>query len=475
MRANSPRGPLSGAHLKESGIVLTIFAILVPSPGATAKGSVGGTQLWVSRYNGPGTSDDSATAIAVSPDGSRAFVTGWSSDAHGNEAATGALDASTGASLWGRRHPHPAEDNIGHFLRVSPTGSEVFVAASSWGQQGNLDSVVGAYDASSGDILWTRRYNGPGNGFDAAYGVAVSPDGSTVFSTGYRTGVSGERDYATAAYDAYTGVERWNAYYGRPGDWNEATSIGLSPDGSTLFVTGYATGTSGATDYTTVAYGASSGSTLWIERYHGPGAGDDLARSISVSPDGSKVFVTGNSTGVNGLSDYATVAYDAFTGHQQWVMRYNGPGDGNDTAPCLAMSPDASKVFVTGSSLQATGGVDFATLAYDASTGSQLWLETYDGPDHGGGSAECVAVSPDGTEVFVTGTAGGTNHGDYATVAYDANTGSTVWVADYDGPADGQDNPFDLAVSPDGSKVFVTGLSEGPATGYDYATVAYSA
>src|SRR5207249_11154599 len=61
--------------------------------------------------------------------------------------------------------------------------------------------------------LWVAHYNGPGHGYDLAKALVVSPDGGTVFVTGWTNGPTSGLDYLTAAYDASTGVLRWGAPY----------------------------------------------------------------------------------------------------------------------------------------------------------------------------------------------------------------------------------------------------------------------
>ena len=262
------------------------------------------------------------------------------------------------------------------------------------------------------------------------------------------------------------GATLWSDRYTLVGTFSDlATALATSPDGSEVFVTGTSDGSGTGNDYATVAYDASTGATLWSGRYNGPGNISDRPSDVAVSPDGSAVFVTGTSGGRSTSGDlnydYATVAYDTSTGAQLWVRRYASRGDRTDAATALGVSPDGSRVFVTGGSAGPTSDDDdFATMAYDASTGTKLWAKRYS--RLGNDFAYALGVTPDGSEVIVSGHSfGSTSYYDYATVAYDVSTGATLWSKRYTGPGNGLDSPRAVGVSPDGSAVFVTGLSDG--------------
>lgn len=239
-------------------------------------------------------------------------------------------------------------------------------------------------------------------------------------------------------------------------------------DGAGVYVTGHSRGADTGDDYATVAYDAATGYELWVRRYNGPGGQAD--RSSSVAAYGTRIYVTGESVGSDTDADYATVAYDAATGAQLWVRRYRGAAGSDDIARSLAT--DGPGVYVTGQSLWSDKRADYATVAYDADSGAPLWVGKYDGP--GGGYDDAQSVATDGTGVYVTGhSLGPGRNGDYATLAYDAASGARIWIERYYGPGHGYDDAHSVAT--DGQGVYVAGESRGSGTSFDYATVVYQA
>ncbi len=392
-----------------TGASVSGAATRAPQAGASARAAsyaeaISGTQLWVKRYNGTGNGFDSAGSVAVSPGGGKVFVTGSSTGATSRgDYATVAYSTATGGQLWVSRYHGPGYSTA-HAMVVSPDGSKVFVTGESERTTSGGDYTTVAYNASTGEQLWAKRYNGTGNRYDFAYAIAVSPNGSRVFVTGSSTGVTSGSDYATVAYNTATGAQLWVKRYDKGDD--DANSVAVSPSGGKVYVAGHPA---------TLAYSATSGALLWHRR--------DSGSSVAVSPGGGKVFVTGTSTGRTSGEDYATVAYSTATGAQLWVKRYNGPKNGPDRAAAMAVGRGGGKVFVTGSSGGTFPYADYATVAYSTATGAQLWVKRYNGPASRDDIAHSVAVSRTG-KVFVTGQSIGAIRDDYysgfdyATVAY---------------------------------------------------------
>jgi DNA-binding beta-propeller fold protein YncE len=436
--------------------------------------SVSGAQLWVRRYNG-GSGDDAAAKVAVSPSGDTVYVTGYSrGTTSGDDYATAAYSAATGARLWVARYNGPANgDDHAASVTVSPDGARVYVTGTSRGAA-NTDAATIAYSAATGARLWVARYNSYGYG--SASSMGISPDGARVYITGTsQISPHGGSGYGTVAYNAATGARLWAALWGgSTGDHNYPTGLAVSPNGKKVYVTGgEGEASSTAGDYGTVAYSAATGTQLWARRYNDPKDGGDSAAALAVSPDGARVYVTGTSRAAP-TTVAATIAYSAATGGRLWVARYSDPATDHE-ASSLAVSPDGKRVFVTGASKPvADPGTkyDYATIAYNA-TGTRLWVKLYNGPGNRDDRASSV-TAPDNGKVYVTGSAydGSVTRHDYATIAYDVLTGARLWVKLYNGPGSGNDEA--TSVTARAGRVFVIGDSPGTTSGRDYATVAYN-
>jgi DNA-binding beta-propeller fold protein YncE len=82
-------------------------------------------------------------------------------------------------------------------------------------------------------------------------------------------------------------------------------------------------------------------------------------------------------------------------------------------AVALALTSDGSRLYVTGLTTKGGNNLSWATVAYDAGTGRGLGVMKTSP-----GEPTDVAVSPDGSEVFVTGWAGVQDPQDIRTMAY---------------------------------------------------------
>jgi WD40 repeat protein len=268
------------------------------------------------------------------------------------------------------------------------------------------------------------------------------------------------------------GTQVWAQRFGGQFLSATASSVAASPNKTVVYVTGITAKTAtGLRNEVTVAYNATTGKQLWLERYQGTDhhpRGFAGIPSITVSPDGATVYVAGDLAKSGVFNDYLMLAYNAATGALHWAatpVTFAFAAQFN----AAAVSPDSKTVYMTGRRdfFGGNASKSYVTVAVNAATGATKWTASTTTPAHVGHSLTSLALSPDGSTVFIAGSSG--------TVAYDAATGHQLWLANYR-TASVNDNATGLAVSPDGSTVYVTGTSiANYNTPADYATVAYSA
>ncbi|HEY1919022.1 MAG TPA: PQQ-binding-like beta-propeller repeat protein [Streptosporangiaceae bacterium] len=299
-----------------------------------------------------------------------------------------------------------------------------------------------AHSAPAGTRLWVQAYTGgPPGRSGVGTGLAVSPDRAVVYVTGVTTKQSGRRpdyDDATLAYDSATGAVLWETRYQGVNHPLGTPSIVVSPDGHMIFVAAAVRVRLGQESYLIEAYNARNGALLWTAQPSGILPSIPAQDPIAVSPDSGTVFITGF-TYIRHHKSYTTVAFYAKTGVQDWdtTTPYSGPFG----TTAIAVSPDGSAVFVTGGS---------GTLAYDANSGATLWQYRHTQGPVG------LTVSPDSSTLYVTA-ADGRKKDYWLTTAYSTASGAPIWVARFVRPGGQAGAPAAVLVSPDGSQVIVGG------------------
>ncbi len=424
---------------------------------------------WTARLNGNADSIDVAKAIAIDNQGN-VYVTGYSTELLLLTDIVTVKYSPSGATLWTSSYGGLLYDE-GDAITLDDT-QFVYVAGFT-NRLLNLlgDYVVIKYNAATGDTVWVRTYDGSAHGLDYATSLALDSQ-HNIYVTGSATMnglVLGNIDYVTLKYDI-NGNLLWTADYDGPAR-SEDDAYKVKVDGlNNVIVTGYSkNGLLGTGDYATVKYNQ-NGAQLWAERYDGPGHGDDIAHDVAID-NANNVFVTGESQGSSSGLDYATIKYNS-SGVQQWVARYNGPGNGEDRAYAIVVDNTDSPV-ITGESVGTGSLHDYATVKYDQN-GNQQWASRYNGP--GNGEDRAYAIVVDNTDnVFVTGESGGNNSGqDYATVKYN-NSGSQQWAVIYNGPGNSTDRAYAIVVD-NTDNVYVTGTSQHSSllSSEDYLTIKYA-
>lgn len=378
---------------------------------ATVKYNSSGVEQWITLFNGSSNGSDQSRAAIINND--QVVVTGGSSDANFYTDIATICYNSNSSVAWTAYYDDSINGNDFGLALATDNTNDLYVTGYASGTNTGWDLVTIKYNAS-GIQQWVKTYSTA----DEDYGV-----GAVTNSSGdvYVLGNSGDPyyftwDYVLLKYNSSTGDTLWTRRYNGPADeHDEARAIAIDNNGN-VCVTGGSTGINTSTDFTTVKYNT-NGETLWTCRYNGPSNGADWANAIAIDVD-NNVYVTGYSQDLANDYDYVTVKYDA-SGSLQWVVRYNGPDNGYDEAKAITLDTDAN-VYVTGLSTGVGSFTDYATIKYNSS-GALQWVHRYNGPANNQDQACAIAYDSTGY-ICITGTSNGVTTGsDYATLKLGLN------------------------------------------------------
>jgi hypothetical protein len=198
-------------------------------------------------------------------------------------------------------------------------------------------------------------------------------------------------------------------------------------------------------DFVTVKY-SPSGQQLWLRQFdNNCQYTKDVPNSLAVSPDGSRVAVTG-SVAVTG---FLAIEYDA-TGNLLWSSEGDGFFPGNDV---IFSSP--AEIIISASVNSIETGFQMALLKFDAA-GNLTWSKTYAEGDF----ADRLALDGQGNIVAI-----GRDYpyySDWVTLKTDS-AGGLLWSQRYDGSKNNDEVPTWISVDA-ADNIYVAGRG-GPSPG----------
>lgn len=181
---------------------------------------------------------DGARGVTLSPDGLHLYVAGYLADTISVFSRNPTNGEVTFVQAW--QDGDLISVNPLRFLdgldgatntAVSPDGRHVYVT-------GNADNTVTLFsrNALTGALTYLRKYDdddGSGDGLAGAFGLALSPDGLTLYATGFT-----DDSVVVFAREATTGLLTQQQAALQP-ELDGAVSVAVAPDGSAVFAAGY--------------------------------------------------------------------------------------------------------------------------------------------------------------------------------------------------------------------------------------------
>ncbi len=390
-------------RLRPGPIVLAVWLLACVTPAAAQTDTV-----WVRRLSGTGNGDDGVRALAVGPDNS-----------------------------------------VYALVQNRPSDSAV--------------AIITAKYSSSGQLLWSQRFEG--DGYVIPADIAVDASGNA-FVTGSARRPDRWYDMVTLKYTA-SGDSCWVRYFDAEGNNDEASTVVVDGEGS-AYVVGYGESNHRYEDMALVKY-SSSGEELWAQLYDFQ-ENEDFGLAAAIDSQGY-VYEVGLVCNWQGAGDYdMQVLKYSPQGALVWARTFAGPGDNDDSATCVAVDPQ-NNVVVAGCTHPDIWNSGYLVVKYTPA-GETLWSRSYisNGEENG-----AVAVETDNQgNVILAANDDDHFEYDYLVVKY-SPTGDELWCRRYNTEEDYYEELVGMQLDAEGN-IYLTGTSEAPGAGEDeeVATIKYS-
>jgi hypothetical protein len=326
--------------------------VIVTGSALTIKYDANGNQLWTAPYAGSALACDAA---------GNTYAAGF-----GTNFNTVKL-APPGSNVWLNTYI-----DVGPTVSQSvlvDSGNNVYVSgldSYQWIPESESNPNIGVYAValttikygSNGSRTWMASQSDPYDDFNVQIaGAALDSSGNFFLLANLLSGPGSA--FITYKYTS-NGSSLWTSF--PDNGTGPANGLALDSNENVLLVGQDAYQYNGSYSYYYSTFKLSSnGSTLWKKKYPQPAFGSSAASSIAVDSVNNS-YVTGYSPGTNSGNDIVTIKY-GLNGNQIWLQRYHGPGSGNDAGNAIAVDNNGN-VYVTGYETTAAGGTEIVTIKY---------------------------------------------------------------------------------------------------------------
>jgi hypothetical protein len=406
-------------------------------------------ERWIYTYNGTGNNADEAYSIVYGGD-NNLYSAGISFGLAGdNDFAVVSTDTA-GNHRWA--YTYDGQGHVTDGANDIVYGGDGNVYAAGWcnAGTGDIDICIAGVD-TSGNEQWVYRYNGTANYVDNSFAIARGADGN-IYVAGFTfTFASGVTDFIVISLTS-AGAERWiYTYDGGGNPWNGANAVVFGADGY-IYAAGYCGGTSNDIDLAVVCLDT-AGNEEWIYKYNGPGNDDDEAMAILCGDD-ANLYIAGYSYGSASDADFVVVSLTT-SGDENWVYRHNGTGNSTDQANAIAYSSDHI-IYAAGYAYNTDVDNDFTVISLTPA-GNERWVYTYNGPFSFTDEALAIACGSD-SNVYASGYSFGDGTREDFTVVGLNSSGDELAVYRYNGTRSIMDKANSIVYGPD-EYVYAAGMS----------------
>lgn len=391
------------------------------------------------------------------------YVTGSSYDGSSYNWVTIKYD-SNGSPLWTSTYGGSGLDEASALV-LDNSGNIVVTGYRHVGGS-DYDIAVVKYNGTTGGVMWSHIFTGSTN-FDTGNDVTVDNSNNIIIGGSYSFSAT-DMDYIVLKYPSAGTTPTWT--YTNGSSNNDEGKLVLTDAAGNIFLGGHSHQGASFIDFMLLKFGPGGGAPT-NSGYTDSGFNNlDTPHSMAFDGAGNVILAGQGFTTIQDEEDYMLVKYNSNCVFQ-WRQLYAGNAEQLDRINAIVVDQTTNAIYVTGKSKTIASSEDYYTIAYN-SAGVEQWSQTYTTAGLGFDEATDISLSSSGY-VYVTGISnGGASGNDFLTVKYDASNGNYQWETRFNGPSSLADNAVRMQLDAS-ENIFITGSSHGGATNLDYRTIKY--